>query len=309
MTLVKKLLLFLLIGITIISCDKIPTDPDPDPIVNNETVLFYTREMDSSSSSIYTMDLDGKNLRLKTRGTCSYPVWYNEKSSILYFDHGDYALIIQDLEDPFAIDSLIHIHKNMIFPRYSKILNSLIFSHRDYGISQIAKLDLKTFAVTNIDTSGTEKVNPVCSLVDDWIYFSEFNGTSYDIYRMKDNGTNRETILTDPNFNYNVFSVSADGTLLVTPKYLQSADNTEYESYLVVYDLKNKSILHEIPFVEKGIALYASLTFDNKYILFVNGYPNNFNKSRNIFRINIDGTNLEQITFFENQLAIRPLSW
>ena len=103
--------------------------------------------------------------------------------------------------------------------------------------------------------------------------------------------------------------MSANGEFLVTPKYLQSSDKTEYESYINIYDIKNRTVLHEIPFVKKGIALYSSLTYDNKYVLFVNGYPDNYSLPRNVFRVTIDGKDLNQITFFENQLAIRPLTW
>jgi Tol biopolymer transport system component len=309
MTIIKQLCIFILVGLILVSCDKGPTDPGPEPVIDNDLILFYTRDMNSSLSSIYSADLEGDHLTLRAKGPCSYPLWYNDKQSILYLNHESLDLVTQNLENPYALDSLLHVKKNMIFPRYSKALDCLVFSHRDNGVSQIAQLDLKTLSINNIGVALKDRVNPVCSQIDNWIYYAEHNGTSYDIYRMKNDGLNPEIILADPHFNYNTFSVSANGDLLVTPKYLQSTDKTEYESYIVVYDLKNRFVLHEIPFAGKGIALYSSFTYDNKYIFFINGYPYDFSQPRNIFRVDIDGKNMDQITFFENQLAIRPLAW
>ncbi|MBD3373606.1 hypothetical protein GF406_01100 [candidate division KSB1 bacterium] len=45
-----------------ISCAENPAEPEPE--IKNETILFYTREMNSRFSSIYTVDLDGSNLSL-----------------------------------------------------------------------------------------------------------------------------------------------------------------------------------------------------------------------------------------------------
>jgi Tol biopolymer transport system component len=290
-----------------ISCAENPAEPEPE--IKNETILFYTREMNSRFSSIYTVDLDGSNLSLIARDMCSYPIWFNDKNWILYLNHKNYELVFKDLSQPYAPDSVVQIHNNILFPHYSRLSQSIVFSHRPDRTSQIAKMDLNTFTVTHIDSSTYDRINPVCSQVDNWIYFSQYTGLSYDICRMYDDGSNFEPVLCDSVYEYKTFSVSADGELLVTPKYRICSNDNEYESYIVVFDLTTRSTCHEIPFTGEGIALYASVTRDKKYLLFVNGVPDKYLIPRNIYKIKIGGSDLTQITFFQDQLAIRPLAW
>ncbi|OQX94867.1 hypothetical protein B6I21_08440 [candidate division KSB1 bacterium 4572_119] len=297
----------LLLTFLLFSCVESPFEPNSN--FDNDIILFYTREINSFFSSIYTIDLNGNNLNFITKGNVSYPIWYHGKNKIIYLDHGNLDLVFKDFLISSDQDCRIHINYNMIFPRFSRSLNCIVFSHRQGGISQIAEMDLATLLVRNIGSSPNHRINPVCSAVDNWIYYSEKKDSSYDIYRIKEDGSDLELMLSDPIYNFNTFSVSADGSLLVSPKYFVSMDQTEYDSYLVVFDIASKSVLYEIPFVGNGVALYSSLTYNNEYILFVNGIPNNFAIPRNIFRMRIDGKSLKQITFFENQLAVRPLAW
>ncbi len=297
----------MLLTALLFSCDKSPSEPEPD--VENETILFYALEPESPFSSIYTIGLDGSDLTLIDRGMCSYPVWYNDKNTILYLNHGNYQLVFKDLKHQYAQDSIVHLNDNILFLRYARSFNSIVFSHWQAGISQIARMDLETFNVMTVDSSTNDRKNPVCNRVDNWIYFSQYNGSSYGICRIYYDGSNFETILCDSSYDFTTFSVSADGNLLVSPRYRIRPEQSTYESYIVVFDLKSRSVLYEIPFEGTGVALYSSLTFDDKYILFVNGIPDNYTTPRNIFRMEIDGSNLEQITFFENRLAVRPLTW
>jgi len=53
--------------------------------------------------------------------------------------------------------------------------------------------------------------------------------------------------------------------------------------------------------------MYASLSFDNKAIFFVNGKAWNYTKPRNIYRMALNGTQLFWLTSYENALVSRPL--
>ena len=88
--------------------------------------------------------------------------------------------------------------------------------------------------------SPYDERNPVTSNNDDWIYFSTNIGGTFDIYKMQKNGENYQEILTDDQKNFNTFSVSYDGKLLVSPRY------ADHEGDIIVYDLITKSIVHEI---------------------------------------------------------------
>jgi Tol biopolymer transport system component len=67
--------------------------------------------------------------------------------------------------------------------------------------------------------------------------------------------------------------------------------------------------MYNIDVSSLGMGLYPSFTADNKKILFVNGVPNDYSSARNVYIVNIDGTDLRQLTFSDDYIYSRPLNW
>lgn len=271
----------------------------------NPQILFYSFPINSSMREIYAIDIDGQNLTLIAGGRSCYPIWFDGKSKIIYQNLDNYSLMLKNLANPLARDSLITpYNENIMFLRYSTVLDCFFFSYYDQnGLSRIGKMDTQTFTIQPINDPVYDERYPVPGSVDDWIYFSTNPSGTFNIYRMKSDGAQSQFVLGDSFYNYNTFSLSADGKFLVTPKY------NDQQSYIVLYNLERKGIKLELDLSNYGTALYTSLTSDNKYILFVFGKPNDYTVSRNLFRINSDGTNLTQLTFFRQTICGRPLHW
>jgi hypothetical protein len=271
----------------------------------NPQILFYSFPINSATREIYTIDIDGQNLSLIAGGRSCYPIWFDGKSKIVYQDLDSYSLMMKNLANTLARDSLITPYdENIMFLRYSTALNCFFFSYYDqHGLSRIGKMDTQIFTLQPINDPIYDERYPVPSPIDDWIYFSTNPSGTFNIYRMKSNGSQHQFVLGDSLYNYHTFSLSSDGKFLVTPMY------NDQQSYIVLYNLERNIIKLELDLSNYGTALYTSLTSDYKYILFVFGKPNDYTISRNLFRINSDGTNLTQLTFFRQTICGRPLHW
>ncbi|RJP61568.1 MAG: hypothetical protein C4543_03165 [Ignavibacteriales bacterium] len=303
--LISILFLLLLLG-----CSDSVTDIEDN--LKNEIVLFYGYEMDSEIISIYTMNTDGSNLKTIYTGSRSYPTWFEYEKSIITISRPNYSGGVYDynLEKLEIVDNQIvstivksNIDKNVLFLRYSQRHNSIFCSYYEDAISKIGCFDLSTNSLFEVSSTNYDQRNPVFSNVDDWIYFSTRIDETYDIYRMKKDGSQYQPVLIDPVYDLTTFSVSYDGSLLVTSRY------NSVNSYLTVYDIQNSEIVIDIDVSRFGMALYPNFTKDNNKILFVNGTPNNYNVARNIHIVDVDGKNHSQLTYFQNQIINRPLSW
>ena len=162
------------------------------------------------------------------------------------------------------------------------------------------------FGLEEIRPDFYDKRGPVTCALDDWIYCTSISQSvvHYSIYRMRSDGSDYQEVLKDSTWTLNTFSVSYNGQMLAAPKY------NDDESYIILYNLVSKEIVKEFNFTEYGIALYAAFTRDNQYILFVLGPRGSSRIKRNIYRMNLDGSNLIQLTDFpEGEYCNRPLAW
>lgn len=305
----KYLIVFFVI-LSFSSCSNIITDSQNS--TNEDLVLFYVIDNDSDSISVYTILSDGSQQKLIEKGERRYPAWYEYPSKIITIkrfmdsEHSRYQYDLDLLslsDDDLLFQTLEADVENISFLKYSQTLNSILYSFSDYGISRIGRINLQSKNITKYNTRQYDERNPVCSEVDDWIYFSTKRDTTFDIYKMKKDGSEYQPVIIDQVFDLTTFSVSTDGELLVASRY-----NDQY-SYLTVYNLDNNEIIQNIDASEFSMALYPSFTKDNKRILFNNGIPYDYSTTRNIHIMNIDGSNYKQLTFFENFLTARPLAW
>lgn len=298
----RVIIYFVIIIFTFIACKKQLTSHDDTSIQENYTILFYGVPIDTDIKQIFTTDIDGGNPELIV-DYGQLPVWYDNKLKILYMDKRYYQIKLKVLQDTTSTDSILMTYnENLDFMRYSKSLNCLLFQFKKEGRYRIAKIDLNTLILQDISVPPYDEIYPNTSEFDDWIYFSTKLNDTWDIYRMKIDRSHYQPILQDPNYNYNTFSVIADGNYIVSPKYNNG------ESYIVIYDIQSQKeeVIYKSNYDK---ALYTTFTRDNQYILFLIGIPYNYTTPRNIYRINKDGSNLKQLTYFENTLADRPLTW
>lgn len=283
------------------NCDKNPTKSNDNQIQEDYTIVFYADSIGQNNKHTYTIDIDGSHLK-KIMDYGQLPVWYDNKSKILYMDKRYSQIKLKALEDTTLVDSIIVTYnENLDFLRYSKSLNCLLFQYtKEYRI-RIAKIDLNTLILEDISMPPYDEANPNTSEVDNWIYFSTIRNKTYDIYRMKVDRSQYQPVLQDSNYNYHTFSVSADGKYIASPKY------NDEESFIVIYDidLQKEETIYQSNY---GKALYTTFTKDNKYVLFIIGIPYNYSIPREIYRINKDGSNLIQLTYLNNLIG-RPLAW
>ena len=265
-------------------------------------LLFYTYDKQKSPYQICAMNSNAHDIRIIDEGIKTYPVWANEDDFIYYVDFENVSIIRKDIgENPVDDSIIISIDRNVQFLRFDKQLQVFLFSYHDGERTRIAAIDYQAAKVIELTDIGQNEANPVCSKVDDWIYYSSLQSDTWDIYRKKLDGSNVEVIFEDTNFNLMTFNVSADGKFLITPKFKDG------KGLVVFYDIKRQSIIHELELPVQGHPLYATLSDDNKAIFFVNGTPYDYTKPRNIYRMALDRTQLFQLTHYTDHLAIRPL--
>ena len=272
----------------------------------NAEILFYGVSMLSNDANLFIVDFNGNEIKQITQGNCRYPVWFNNKQSVLYLDVSNHYLMLKPLNSNNTADEfLTKYDKNIIFLRYSKQLNSLLYCYLENNQSHLGVMDLNNFEALDIGRHEYDERNPVTNNVDDWIYFLTKRGDTFDIYRTKMDGESYEPVLVDNNFDFGNFSISADGQYLVTPK------SNAQKATVVIYNIATKQIEEEINVNchEPGEPLYTSLSYDNQFIFFVVGVPNVYSIPRNIYRMKIDGSNLTQLTSYDNLVASRPLAW
>ncbi len=271
---------------------------------SDNRVLFYAISIENNRDiGIYIMDPDSLNAELIIQGAYSYPIWQDTKDKIAYQDLTDCSVEIRSLNDRNSPPlECIPYNQNFLFMRHSILLGSYLFSSQIGGGSKIVIMNDEGDSCRTISQSNYFEGNPVTSAFGSRIYFSrEVNGFD-GIFRMDRNGENVGEILSC-RANLNTFSVSYDGSLIVSPRYVDD------EGDIIVFDLESNQILHEIFPSVPGIPLYTSFSSDNRTVYFVNGFPNDYSKPRNLYRVDIDGSNLEQLTHFTDRMVSRPLAW
>jgi Tol biopolymer transport system component len=263
-------------------------------------ILFYTINLQKNPYQICRMNSNSHNIEILAEGYKDYPIWSQDSTKFIYVDFSNWAIVEEDFIT-HEVTEICSIDRNMMFLRYFPIKDMFLFSYKIGSESKIGALDYRNNSIIELTDASFDEVNPVCSDVDDWVYFSRSVNGTYDIYRIKIDGSNEELVYDDENYNLSSFSMSSDGKFLITPKYLDG------KGFVVFYDVERHQIIHELELPIDGHPMYASLSPDNKAIFFVNGTPYNYSEPRNIYRMALDRTQLYQLTNYSDKLAIRPI--
>ncbi len=302
----KKIIVLIAACIALLQtgCIENPFAPIFDFGSSEDLVLFYAISMENNEDiGIYITDPGSQSAKLILQGPYGYPIWKDLKHKIAYQNLANYSIEIRSLDGEIGpVSECVYYPHNVLFMHFSAMLSSYLFSSQDGGMSGIAAMDRDGENFRKISQSIYPEANPVISQFGQWIYFTRKLNGFHGIYRMDQNGENCREILSC-RANLNTFSVSYDGSLIVSPRYVEN------EGDIIVVDLESNQILHEISPSVPGIPLYTSFSSDNRTVYFVNGFQNDYSKPRNLYRVDIDGSNLEQLTHFTDKIASRPLAW
>ncbi len=266
-------------------------------------VLFYTFPRDKSSFEICRMNSSVIGYDVINYGYGLYPDWSQDGEYVYYVDYSMNAIMKKAVYDQGASAEVVHyLQKQMDFLKYNKQLGVFTGQYKDYsGNSRLAAVDVESGEFIELSAPGEIGSRQIAfSEVDDWIYYSAVVDGTKDIYRKKLDGSEVEPVYEDPNYNLTTFNISVDGRFLITPKFKNG------KGYIVFYDIRRRSIIHELFLPVDGFPLYACLSRDNKAVFFVNGEIS-YDVPRNIYRMALDGTQLFQLTRFTDKLANRPL--
>jgi hypothetical protein len=280
------LLSVIVIIISGFNCSKeLATQSDPQP---DSRLLFYNLDRE-----IYTITNNQDQPEYIFNG--AYPIWLDSKSQIGFHSpfNNDYYVYDIDKDDTVRTYDITK-HGGFSNGRFSEYLNKFLFSFELDGQPSIILMDLSG----NIETISLDYPikNPVCSGVDDWIYFLNFIDGTGDVSRMKSDGSEIEHFTSSADFIYSNFSVSHDGNFIAVPKW-----NESYHSIAII-DTRTKQE-RSIDLTNLNLVGYTSFSKDNKYIYFTGG------DNRDLYRINFDGSNLQQYTDSSSEYYYRPLSW
>lgn len=265
-------------------------------------LIFSTYDRQKSPYRICKMKSNSFEVDIINQGVKTYPIWDEVDNFIFYVDFENLAIVRKDISDNPMADSVVSpIDRNMQFLWHDVPLEVFLFSYHENDFTKIAALDYNTGEIIELTEAGQNEANPVSSKSDDWIYYSSFQEGTWDIYRKKLDGSKAEVVYQDAEYDLVTFNVSVDGKFLITPKFKDG------KGFVVFYDIKRQMIIHELDLPVNGHPLYASLSNDNKAIFFVNGDPYHYTEPRNIYRMALDGTQLFQLTNYNDFLTFRPL--
>ncbi|MFZ1288841.1 MAG: hypothetical protein WAR79_02030 [Melioribacteraceae bacterium] len=285
----------------VFGCSNSITDSiDESP---NKKILFYGFNYENTSLiSTYSMDIDSKIQKKISIGFNKYPTWYNYPNEIILLNNNNYNLEIHDLHDSNNVTILKENVGNVLFLRYSKFHDAIVFSYKE-DINKIAYYDLKTKSIKDFPIIKFDARNPIWSEKENYIYFTSKLDTAFSILKVSKDGSSLNIFLKEKEYELSTFDIDPASELLVASRYKAE------KSFLTIYNIKTKSILYNIDVSFLGVGLYPTFTSDGKKVLFVNGIPNNYTTPRNLFIMNSNGTILTQLTFSESEIYSRPLNW
>ena len=253
----------------------------------NELLLMHT-----SNNESYSMYSDGTGI--KKLLNYGYPIWMNEGNSIAV-QSADKIYIYN--YKSLNLEKTIQLNPSIggFYLGYSDITKRFTSIGNNNGYQSIIITDESGNAIhikRNFNIGS-----PATSAVDDWIYFVSADAGVNNIHRMKSDGSQEETLTFETEYTYGSFGVSYDGTLIVAPKIKGS------KKYLAVFNIgtKNETLI-DVSTLGQDTFGYATISKNMEYIYFT------ATTSRNLYKIKLDGTGLQQLTF-SNITFHRAKAW
>ncbi len=278
-------ILLMIICQIIFSCSNLSTVPSKN-VLDNRIIFF------DGNKNIYISDEFITNIDTFASG--GFPIWINSKSKVGFQSASNFFYYILDMETKDTLQIYnISGYGTFTFGRYSEVLDVFAFVVNYHGQLSLAIMDAE--GNIKIITREYRIGNPTFSGSDDWLYYFQEKDGTFDINRMKIDGSQDEALTNEQDFAYGNFSVSFDGKYVVAPK------RTDELKYIAVINTSTKDE-RLIDMTELNSLGYTTLSKDNKYIYCASGSPSN------LYRINFDGTELLQLTD-NDVIYYRPLVW
>ena len=241
---------------------------------------------------VYIIDGDPDKPEIIANG--GYPFWVDSKSMIGSNSPSNFEFYIINPETGEIVKTYdITGYGTFTFGRYSEVLDIFVFAVNHHGLPAIAIMDIS--GKIEIVKRDYPLYNPACNGVDDWIYYLNQQDGTFDIFRMKPDGSLDEPIAVSSDFRYGNFSVSYDGKYVSAPKL---KDNFHLIA-IIDTDTKQERL---IDLSHLNLVGYPSFSKDNRYIFFTG------DEQRNLYMINFDGTGLKKLTS-SSLRCYRPLAW
>lgn len=256
---------------------------------DEQKLIFQTNRGELPCDQIFTMNIDGSNLKMVSNG--------EGKTTCSYYLPGDTAILYAST---FGAD--INCPPP---PDFSKGYVWKLYNTFDIYMAEPDGSNLKKLT----DTDGYDAEATV-SPVGDKIVFTSTRDGDPEIYTMNLDGSNQTRLTFEKGYDGGPF-FSLDGTKIVfrasRPKtekefadYNDLVQNglvrpTALELFVMDADGKNMKQITEF-----GKASFAPFFFpDAKRIIFSSNLNSKTGRNFDLYMINVDGTGLEQITFFD----------
>jgi Tol biopolymer transport system component len=250
-------------------------------------LIFQSKREGAECDRIYTMNVDGSDVRLvstgKGRTTCSY--FFPRGGRILY---SSTHLASEKCPPP---------------PDYSRGYVWAVYPSYDIFTAKADGSDVRRLtSAQGYDAEATMSVD------GRKIVFTSMRDGDLDIYTMDADGTNVKRLTTELGYDGGPF-FSRDGKRIVyranhpqTPEQVEKyrkllAENliepNALEIWVMDADGRNKRQVTKL-----GVASFAPyFTPDGRRVIFSSNYPNIRGRDFNLFVVGVDGEGLEQITF------------
>ncbi|MFI5253301.1 MAG: TolB family protein [Bacteroidota bacterium] len=256
---------------------------------DDKQLIFQSTRDSFQCDQIYTMDLNGENVRMVSTG--------KGKTTCSYFLPGDSTIIY----------SSTHLHNAACPPRPDYSKGYVWALHNTYDIF-LAKID-GTIIKNLTNKDGYDAEATVSPIGDRMVFTSTRNG-DIDLYSMNLDGTNVKQLTHEIGYDGGAF-YSSDGKMICYRAYHPKKKEAvkDYQDLLKA-ELVRPSILeifvmnadgsHKRQLTHFGRASFAPFFHpDGKRIIFASNYKDPKGRNFDLFLINIDGTGLEQVTFNE----------
>ncbi|MEW5807706.1 MAG: Tol-Pal system beta propeller repeat protein TolB [Acidobacteriota bacterium] len=243
-----------------------------------------------NAKEIYVMDYDGHRIRRLTRnGTISLcPAWPpgGDKLAFISFREGVAGIFIINSSGEIVASRSKKGDLNSA-PDWSPDGNTIVFSSNEAGNSEIYKWDLKRGKVERLSFCAAIDSSPCWSPTGREVVFTSDRSGSPQLYIMDAEGTNVRRITFDGNYNDSAaWSPRGDK--------IAYASRKDGRFDICIYDLNSGT---SVPLTgNSGNNENPRWSPDGRHLVFASSRTGSYN----IFSMNMDGSDLKQLTFSGN---------
>ncbi len=262
----------------------------------------------TSDNVWHILGLDLKTKSIVDFGEGRYPfvVNRNPQRAEFYFLQGSDVLSKYDIPKRQVIPiAQLNVNANFLF--YSPTLNRILFDFKQFGDYKndwnLGSVDILGNNFQTVIADSFFEKYPITPPNEDWIYYHTNRIGNESIFRIKHDGSQNESFISEPNYHDEFLAFSLDGSQYV---YTRMSLDSTYMSIVV----KNRAgMVKEVNVTEIGEPTYPTFTPDGKSVV-VSIIVGPSHRDRELFRWDLQTNNLEQITYGHKYYwYARPIFW